>query len=484
MRVLGIGDYNDFGSLYLRLAGEGHDVRVHVREKGSRDVLAGMLNFVSSWKAQLPWIREAGADGLILFEETGHGALQDQLRREGFLVVGGSEYGDTLEADRALGQAILREAGLLTAASHAFTSFADAIAFIGAQPGRYVLKFNGGFLTSDQNYVGMRDDGVDVIAALRFHARTWEADWGVTPEFILMDHVKGVETGLGAFFNGTEFIGPVNLDWEHKRFCAGDLGELTGEMGTVVTYRGGDKLFAATLAKVAPMLRAAKHVGYVNLNTIINADGIWPLEFTMRFGYPGFAILSALMAEGCGTVLQRIAAGSAQPVATHDGYAIGVCITVPPFPYHHGYEELSKGMPVCLPADLTADEKLNLHYGGRDGRRTARHLRSDRLRDGRDRTGADHRGRPARRVRARGQGRDPERALPQGHRRFAAHRRVRGARPARLGRGHGRDGRGRHVRDVPDGRRRGHPELGPVALVAAAAALEPHQRTLRERARG
>ncbi len=363
MRVLGIGDYNDFGSLYLRLAGEGHDVRVHVREKGSRDVLAGMLTFVNSWKAQLPWIREAGADGLILFEETGHGALQDQLRREGFLVVGGSEYGDTLEADRALGQAIVREAGLLTAASHAFTSFDDAIAFIGAQPGRYVLKFNGGFLTSDQNYVGMRDDGVDVISALRFHARTWEADWGVTPEFILMDHVKGVETGLGAFFNGTEFIGPVNLDWEYKRFCAGDLGELTGEMGTVVTYRGGDKLFAATLAKVAPMLRAAKHVGYVNLNTIINADGIWPLEFTMRFGYPGFAILSVLMAEGCGTVLQRIAAGSAQPVATHDGYAIGVCITVPPFPYHHGYEELSKGMPVCLPADLTDGEKLNLHYG-------------------------------------------------------------------------------------------------------------------------
>jgi phosphoribosylamine--glycine ligase len=42
---------------------------------------------------------------------------------------------------------------------------------------------------------------------------------------------------------------------------------------------------------------------------------------------------------------------------------------VPPFPYHHGYEELGKGTPVCLPADLSDDERSHLHFAevGLDG---------------------------------------------------------------------------------------------------------------------
>lgn len=361
MRVLGIGNYNELGSIYLRLIAEGHDVRVHISEDGSHDVLGGMVPLAPSWQAELPWLREAGDDALIVFEEVGRGELQDQLRRDGFRVIGGSAVGDRLEEDRAFGQACLRDAGMATAPISSFTSFDDAIAFIAAHPRRYVLKFDSSYLTSDANYVGMRDDGADVTAIMTRYRRQYRELDEEPPAFMLMHHVQGVETGLGAFFNGSDFVGPINLDWEHKRFFPGDLGELTGEMGTVLTYRGGEKLFAATLAKLAPVLRAGGHVGYVNLNTIINAEGVWPLELTCRFGYPGFAILSALFREGCGTILQRVATGSGS-FETYDGFAVGVVLTVPPFPYHHGYDELGKGTPILLPPDLTDEERQHLHY--------------------------------------------------------------------------------------------------------------------------
>ncbi len=362
MRILGIGDYADLGSIYIRLAREGHDVRVFIAEEESRDVLAGLIHRIDDWQAALPWIREAGPDGLILFEEVGRGALQDELRRDGYHVVGGSALGDRIEQERAYGQHVLGDLGLRTLRSHAFETFDEALAFVGANPTRYVLKFNGSMFSSEMNYVGARDDGADVAAVLRRHRRTWDEDWDDPPSFILMEHVRGIETGLGAFFDGEQFVGPVNLDWEHKRFFAGDLGELTGEMGTVLTYRGADALFDATLAHLVPRLRAAKHVGYINLNTIINADGIWPLEFTCRFGYPGFAILSALFAEPVGPMLGRIARAGGGAIATHDGFAVGIVLTVPPFPYHHGYEDLSKGMPIVMP-ELRDDELDHVHLG-------------------------------------------------------------------------------------------------------------------------
>jgi phosphoribosylamine--glycine ligase len=348
VKVLGIGNYDDLGSIYLRLVAEGHDVRVHVAAEDSRDVLVGLLAFEPDLHAGLAWV---GRDGLILVEDLGWGELQDRLRAEGRHVVGGSAFGDRLEGDRAFGQAFLRELGMTTLPAHTFDSFADAIAFVEAHPARYVVKFHGSDLPSDANYVGMWDDGADVLATLIRHRDRWPDP----PAFSLMAHVEGVETGLGAFFDGERFVGPINLDWEHKRFFAGDVGELTCEMGTVVTYRGGEKLFAHTLARAAPALAAARHVGYVNLNTIINADGVWPLELTCRFGYPGFAILSALFREPCGDILRGMRA-----FATYDGYAVGVVLTVPPFPYHHGYEELGKGLAIHIPPHA---DRGHLHFG-------------------------------------------------------------------------------------------------------------------------
>jgi phosphoribosylamine---glycine ligase len=356
MRFLGIGECADLAALYLRLAKEGHDVKVFIGYPLCKDTLAGLIDRVTDWEAELDWIRAAGQEGCILFENIGlgYGEIQDRLRREGLNVIGGGAHGTRLENDRAYAQNVLAELGLATAPVFEFSDVDEAKRFIDQRPARYVLKSNGPDAAS---FVGRHKAGADVRAVLA-------ADGKVTASsFILMDFVDGVEMGVGAYFNGENFLEPACLDWEHKRFFPGDLGELTGEMGTVVTYSRSKRFFNRTLAKLGPLLRKHGYCGYINLNTIVNEDGIWPLELTCRFGYPGYAILDALQKTSWADLFRAMLTRSTPGFDTESGFAVGIVITTPPFPYYRDTVPVPVGLPVLFDGDLSPAELRHVHYG-------------------------------------------------------------------------------------------------------------------------
>lgn len=360
MRFLGIGDSCDLGALYMRLVADGHEVRTYVGEPLAQGTMAGLVDRVTDWEAELDWIGAAGEDGIILFENVAksRGQLQDRLRKDGFNVIGGSAYGDRLENDRAFGQRILADIGLQTARVEEFTSLVDAEHFFARYPGRYVLKFNGTNFGSRDNYVGRLSSGQDSLAVLQSKA----SQLGEGDSFILMEHVEGVEMGVGAYFDGQSFVGRACLDWEHKRFFPGNLGELTGEMGTIATFDSSEVFFERTLKPMAPLLSAGGYCGYINLNTIVNRSGIWPLEFTCRFGYPGFAVLGPLQ-ETHWADLFAVMTGRPGRAQMRPGFCAAVVLTTPPFPYDRKAVDEPVGLPVIFDGELTPDELEGLYYG-------------------------------------------------------------------------------------------------------------------------
>ena len=360
MRFLGIGECNDLAAMYRGLAERGHEVRVFVGDSAYRDVFGGMLQICDDWQAELAWLRDAGDQGVIVFESATRGKDQDALRQQGYQVIGGSALGDRLEVDREFGQQVCRSIGLRTAASHRFTAYDAAIDFVHRNGGRYVLKFNGANSLRTRNYVGDMEDGADMLALLAMY-RDMGKEEG-PPDFVLMQHLQGVEVGVGAYFNGEAFLDTACIDFEHKRFFPGELGELTGEMGTVVSYRGAARLFDATLAPLAGLLRSGKYCGYININLIANQEGLWPLEFTSRFGYPGFAICEALHREPWEEVFLKMQRRDDLHLSTREGFAAGVVLTVPPFPYRHGYEALSKGAPIGFRPGMNAQDRSALYF--------------------------------------------------------------------------------------------------------------------------
>jgi phosphoribosylamine---glycine ligase len=366
MRFLGIGKDGSLGDMYLALSQAGHDVKAYIGKPEWHGTLAGLIQRTDDWRKELDWIRNG--DGILIFEAADCGELQDSLRRDGFRVIGGCAMGDRMENDRDFGQSCMRQAGMTTAPCKDFTDFLTALAFIRQRPRRYVFKLSGLGYASSCNVVGEMEDGSDIAALLERYNQSWTFD--APPSFILMDHVTGVEVGVGGYFNGENFMEPVVMDWEHKKFFTGDLGELTGEMGTLLTYRNAGPLFDATLAKMAEQLRECGYIGYININTIANSEGIWPLEFTCRFGYPGAAICSTLHLEGWNVLFRRMITRERLDFPTRAGFAAGVVLTVPPFPQCDDYSELSRGLPVLFREPPTVEDRRHFHLSeveSRDG---------------------------------------------------------------------------------------------------------------------
>ncbi len=277
-RFLFVSKYGLIHDLAWEVKKEGHDVRYHIMQKSERDVGDGFVEKVERWEDCKEW-----AD-LIVFDDCEFGAVADRLRAEGKRVVGGTPYTDRLEMDRDFGQEEMRSAGLTTLPRWEFGSFDAAIAFIKASPGRYVIKPSGRAQNEKVlSFVGQEEDGLDVLTMLEHYRNGWGSK---IKSFQLQKYASGVEVAVGAFFNGTEFLQPAFINFEHKRMFNDDIGPQTGEMGTSGFWLGASTLFQQTLHRMKDRLAAARYCGYVDINCIANSRGIYPLEFTCRFGYP------------------------------------------------------------------------------------------------------------------------------------------------------------------------------------------------------
>jgi phosphoribosylamine--glycine ligase len=159
-----------------------------------------------------------------------------------------------------------------------------------------------------------------------------------------------VEVAVGAFFNGKEWALPINVNFEHKKLFPGELGPSTGEMGTSMFWTQPNRLFNQTLKKMEGKLAEERFVGYVDLNCIVNANGIYPLEFTSRFGYPTIFIQQEGMTTPISEVLHGLAEGTLNRFKTKSGFQVGVRVIVPPYPFDDEgtFESVSKNAVILF----------------------------------------------------------------------------------------------------------------------------------------
>ena len=315
------------GDLAYQIQSEGHEVKAYIQADYDVGVYEGFLERVDDYKQFIDW-----AD-VVVFDDVGFGDEADELRKKGKLVVGGSEYTDRLEKDREFGQAEMKRVGMLTLPHWDFSDYDLVLKFIEENPGRYVFKPSEFIGSSSKGllFLGKDDDGKDLCEIIRSNKDALKEK---VKQFQLQKFAQGVEVAVGAFFNGNDFIYPINVNFEHKKLFPGDIGPYTGEMGTLMYWSGPNTIFKTTLEKMKDDIKKSGYVGYIDINCIANARGIYPLEFTCRFGYPHISIAMEGIISEMGEFLYSIAKGESYELKTKKGFQLGVCCAVPPFPYY------------------------------------------------------------------------------------------------------------------------------------------------------
>ncbi len=331
------------GDLAWQVAKEGHGVRYYIESEVDREIADGFVEKTTDWERDLDW-----ADAVIFDDVLGQGAKAEALRKQGKFVVGGTAYTDRLEDDRSFGQEELKRFGVPIIPYQEFSSFDDAIAFVQQNPSRYVIKPSG----EAQNikrllFVGEEDDGRDVLQVLETYKKLWSDRIKI---FQLQRRITGVEVAIGAFFNGREFVLPINVNFEHKKLFPGNIGPSTGEMGTTMYWSMPNRIFNATLKKLEGKFAEEGYVGYMDLNCMVNNNGIYPLEFTCRFGYPTISIQQEGLLTPMSEMLYELARGTSFKLKTKKGFQIGVRIVVPPYPFGdpEAFETYSKDVAILF----------------------------------------------------------------------------------------------------------------------------------------
>lgn len=336
--------------LAIRARAMGHTVFYWCRDydQYKAPVGRGLVERVPDWR---PYARRSD---LVILGSLGYAQAEfDKLKAEGVPVIGTPGQAGEWELNRIVGMQQFKHAGIPVPPYQQCASYDEAISIVARNDDGVAIKPCGDVTDKSLSFVAKT--GREAIWRLQ----RWKREGKKFPQgFILQELVKGVEFAVGGWIGPGGFAEGFEENWEEKRLFAGGVGPNCGEAGTVLRIVKSSKLAQKVLTPLEDKLVSLGYVGNVDVNCIVDDDGTpWPLEFTMRFGYPAINIETALHAEPI-EFLAGLAAGKPPKTRRLNEIAVGVVCALPPYPYREAPDE-TVGVPIW---GVTPGIEDNLHF--------------------------------------------------------------------------------------------------------------------------
>ena len=339
MKLLVLDPFGDALDLSVRAKRDGHQVKHFILETPKTKPFGqGLVDVVRDFQLWLRW-----ADVIFMADNTRYLKQIDAFRKSysGALIVGPSVEAASWELDLGLGQQVLKKHGIPVIPYKVFNKYDEAIAYVKKENRRFVCKPCGD--EADKSLSYLSKTAADMVYMLE----RWKKAQKLKGAFLLQDFIEGVEMSADGWFGPGGFNRGWSESFEFKKFMNDDKGPNTGEQGTVLRYVSKSKLATKVLAPLEDALAKMGYVGYVSVNCIIDESGTpWPLEFTMRPGWPTFNIEAAVRSGDSVTWLAELASGHDARNILLDWIAVGVVLAIPDYPYSHKTGKDVCGVPI------------------------------------------------------------------------------------------------------------------------------------------
>lgn len=337
MKVLIMDMKDDEGTgMDLALRAQEHDHEVHYWTSKPHPAGEGLVDKIKDWNSSMAW-----AELVVLTGNCDYPPGFDKEFASDRPIFGTNPKAAEMELDRGKGQEVLDRYGIETLPYEVVSSPEDAIKFLVAEGKPYAMKPWGG--ASDKSMTAIPKTVDEAI----FTIQKWKKEGCFKGQLMLQECVEGVEMGISGFFGPGGWSSAIEESFEHKKLMNEDLGGNTGEMGTVIRHVSKSLLFDRVLEPLSDYLHLCGFVGDCSVNCIIDDKGVpWPLEFTVRLGWPDFCIRQEVV-KGDPVEWMRDLIYGRDTLRVSEAVAVGVVMAHGDFPLSHvDPPELWSGYPI------------------------------------------------------------------------------------------------------------------------------------------
>ena len=350
--------------LLKRIKEEGNTVELCILEKDYSSVYDGILKKSSS----------PDDDAIIIFDSSGMGARAESLR-SAYKVFGASNFHDKLENDRCFGLEFMVNNGIMIPETASFKDFSQGIDFVKENKDtRYVFKPSGKNLPCRLTY--SCSDTEDLILFMKYVEKAFGKE---VEDFILQEFFEGAIISTEFWVGKGGFIEPLNHTIEVKKFLNDDLGPSTGCSGNIVWVGDEDEVFNEMLSSIEGKLIQEGYIGPIDINCIVNEEGIYGLEWTPRFGLDAMPTFLQLIGQDVGKLISDSFDDRTKHMDLMDIFAGGIRVTIPPYPIEpENLKSLQKNFPnenipirgldeceqLCYFYEVKKEDDLLLHSAG------------------------------------------------------------------------------------------------------------------------